>query len=83
MRARRAGFLDLLIDKATKNGSPAELAVLLNVSRFSVYKWNLGVDPSYWRMLQINKLCRKVGTRPLYRLSDYEYPSSSKKGKKR
>ena len=68
MRTRRAGILDALIDKATDGGLQSELAVLLDVSRYSIYKWNLGQPPSYYHKAQINALCDEVGLRPIYKL---------------
>jgi len=68
MRTRRAGLLDALIDKATDGGLQQELAALLDVSRYSVYKWNLGQAPSYEHRAQINALCDEVGLKPIYRL---------------
>ena len=68
MRERRAGLFDRLIEKATKSGLQTELATLLGVSRFSVYKWNLGQAPSYFHQVQINALCGEVKMKPLYKL---------------
>jgi hypothetical protein len=68
MRTRRAGLLDKLIEKVTDNDSQSEFAILLDVSRFSVYKWNLGKDPSFMHQVQINMLCEDVGLKPIYKV---------------
>ena len=68
MRTRRAGLLDALIDKATEGGLQSELAALLDVSRYSVYKWNLGQAPSYYHKALLNGLCEEVGIKPIYKL---------------
>lgn len=68
MRARRAGILDLLIEKVTDNGLQSEFAILLDVSRYSIYKWNLGQDPSFMHKVQINLLCEDVGLKPIYKV---------------
>lgn len=68
MRKRRAGILDALIEKVTDTGYQSEFATLLDVSRFSVYKWNLGESPSLFHMMQINMLCDDAGLKHIYKV---------------